>query len=175
MAQKPEVDVWVDGACRRNPGGPGGIGVVLLCGSHRKELSVGYVRTTSNRMELRAVLHALEALREPCHIQLFSDSRYIVDAWAEGRIARWQSFGWRRRPKCKDMLRNADLWRNVWVVQTPHTIEAHWVRGHHGIVENERCDKLANLAIDSGVLREDVGMDAIESSRIGNDLVLRSA
>jgi ribonuclease HI len=157
---KQLVRIYTDGACRGNPGGPGGIGAVLLWGSrHRKEISIGYANTTNNRMELRAVLHALEQLRHPCVVNLCSDSRYIVDAFRNRWIARWADNGWRRGPKRKDNLANADLWQQIWEVGKAHSINVQWVRGHNGNPENERCDRLANQAIDSGVLNADERLD----------------
>ena len=135
-----QVDIYTDGACSGNPG-PGGIGVVLLFGGHRREISAGYCLTTNNRMELLAAIEGLEALKEPCSVRLFSDSRYLVDAIEKGWVARWKANGWMRNKK--EAAVNVDLWERILPLLDAHDVEFIWVRGHAGNVENNRCDELA--------------------------------
>ncbi len=137
---KPAVEIYTDGAAKGNPG-PGGYGVVLLFGQHRKELSAGYERTTNNRMELLSVIVGLEALTKPCQVTVFSDSRYVVDAVEKRSVFRWRSNGWYRNKKEK--AKNADLWERFLAVYEQHEVRFKWVPGHQGIAENERCDQLA--------------------------------
>lgn len=153
------VDVFTDGAARGNPG-PGGWGAVLHYRDpsgalHVKELSAGYELTTNNRMELLAVISALEALKRPCVIDLYSDSKYVIDAfnqhWVEGWIAR----SWKNSQK--QPVKNVDLWKRLLVAKEPHTITFHWVKGHAGHPMNERCDQLATTAADGSGLLVDAG------------------
>lgn len=133
------VEIFTDGACKGNPG-PGGWGALLRMGRHEKELSGGEAHTTNNRMEMTAIIRALQALAEPCEVILHSDSRYVIDGmtkWIEG----WQRKGWITSSR-KPVL-NADLWRELIEAAAPHQIEWVWVRGHSGHVENERVDQLA--------------------------------
>lgn len=142
--------MYTDGASTGNPG-PGGYGVVLKKGTHRKELSQGYRLTTNNRMELLAVIVGLEALlRENLEVTIYSDSKYVVDA-----VEKKWVFGWAK--KNFDKKKNPDLWRRFLQVYRKHRVKLVWVKGHAGIPENERCDQLAteaaagsNLRIDSG-------------------------
>ena len=138
-----QVTIYTDGACLGNPG-PGGYGAVLLYGSQRKELSGGFKLTTNNRMEITAALAALEALRKPCRVILFSDSQYLVTAMSKGWAQRWQANGWKRN-KREDAV-NPDLWERMLEVCRRHDVEFRWVRGHSGMKENERCDRLAVAA-----------------------------
>ena len=135
------VEIYTDGACLGNPG-PGGYGVVLLYGQHRKELSGGFRRTTNNRMEIMAVIKGLEALGEPCSVSLYSDSRYVVDAMSKGWARRWKTKGWVRNSRGGKAL-NPDLWERMLELCDEHEVAFHWVRGHAGNVENHRCDRLA--------------------------------
>jgi ribonuclease HI len=137
------VKLYTDGACRHNPG-PGGYGVVLIYNSHRKELSGGFRKTTNNRMEILAAIVGLEALKEPCHVTLYSDSQYVVNSIKKGWAARWQANGWRRNPKEKAI--NPDLWERLLELCEIHKVQFEWVRGHAGHKENERCDTLATAA-----------------------------
>ena len=133
------VEIFTDGACKGNPG-PGGWGALLRMGRHEKELSGGEAHTTNNRMEMTAVIRALEALAEPCEVLLHSDSRYVIDGmtkWIEG----WQRKGWITASR-KPVL-NADLWRELIAAAAPHRIEWTWVKGHSGHAENDRVDQLA--------------------------------
>lgn len=154
MKAPKHVKLYTDGGCIHNPG-PGGYGVVLLYGSHRKELSGGFRRTTNNRMEIFAAIAGLEELKEPCHVTLFSDSQYLVYAMRKGWARRWQANGWKRNNKEKAV--NPDLWERLLKLCSNHEVNFEWVRGHAGESENERCDQLAtaaargsNLAIDEG-------------------------
>lgn len=140
------VEIFTDGACKGNPG-PGGWGAVLRMGSHERELSGHEALTTNNRMELTAVIRALNALKEPCHVALHTDSRYVIDGitkWIFG----WQKNGWKNAAK-KPVL-NADLWQELWAAKSRHRIDWIWVKGHDGHPENERADRLASDAAQSG-------------------------
>jgi ribonuclease HI len=150
------VIIHTDGGCKGNPG-PGGFGVVMTCGSHRKELSAGYRLTTNNRMELRAAIAALQTLSEGCEVELHSDSKYLIDAVSKNWLAGWQKRGWQtsdRKP-----VKNQDLWLELLAAMQPHQIHWRWLKGHAGHTENERCDELANLAISGSRLEEDSGFD----------------
>ena len=138
-----EIQLYADGACQGNPG-PGGYGVVLLFGEHRKELSGGYRKTTNNRMELTAVIKGLEVLKEKCKVKLYSDSKYVVDALSNGWAAKWRANGWRRNKR--EHAINPDLWGRLLELCEAHEVTFHWVRGHSGNPENERCDQLATEA-----------------------------
>lgn len=148
------MEIHTDGACLGNPG-PGGYGVVLRYGDRRKELSGGYRRTTNNRMELLAVIKALEALTQPCQVILHSDSRYVVDAMERGWARQWQANGWRRNRQEKAL--NPDLWERLLQLCDRHAVEFRWVRGHSGNAENERCDRLAAQAAKQPDLPADPG------------------
>lgn len=149
-----KVTIHTDGACKGNPG-PGGYGVVLACGRHRRELAAGYVRTTNNRMELRAAIAALEELTEPCEVELFSDSKYLVRAIRERWIDGWMKRGWVN--SAREPVKNRDLWERLLAAMKPHEITWHWLKGHAGHRENERCDELANRAVANGNLDHDAG------------------
>ena len=137
------VTIYTDGGCDPNPG-PGGYGVVLLFGEHRKELSGGYRLTTNNRMEITAVIVGLRALNEPCQVTLHSDSQYVVNAMNQGWVTRWRAKGWMRN-KTKPAL-NSDLWQQLLPLLDTHAVEFVWLRGHTGNQDNERCDELAKQA-----------------------------
>lgn len=148
----PKIQIHTDGACSGNPG-PGGFGAVLQFGEHRNELSGGFRKTTNNRMELLAVIEGLRALKEPCEVAVFTDSKYIVDAVNKGWARRWQANGWRRNPREKAL--NPDLWAQLLALLDTHAVTLRWVKGHAGNPGNERADALAvaasqsrNLAID---------------------------
>ena len=134
------VTVYTDGACSGNPG-PGGWGAVLLYGEHRKELSGGEKSTTNNRMELTAVIEALSLLREPCAVELWSDSKYVIDALEKGWARGWQKRGWVKADK-KPAL-NPDLWGRLLDLCDYHKVHLHWVKGHAENENNNRCDELA--------------------------------
>ncbi|MGE5128126.1 MAG: ribonuclease HI [Sphingomonadaceae bacterium] len=140
---KDVVEVYADGACKGNPG-PGGWGVLLRASGVEKELFGGEHRTTNNRMELTAVIRALEALKRRCTVRLYTDSQYVqkgISQW----IHDWKRRGWRTADK--KPVKNEDLWRRLDELAGGHDIEWHWVRGHAGHPENERADALANRAI----------------------------
>jgi len=139
------VTIYTDGACSGNPG-PGGYGVVMMHGAHRKELSGGEKETTNNRMEMMGVIAGLETLKQPCEVALYSDSRYVVDAISKGWVLRWKENGWMRNKK--DAALNVDLWERMLPLLDVHKVTFHWVKGHAGNPENERCDELARAAIE---------------------------
>jgi ribonuclease HI len=140
---EPVVEVWSDGACRGNPG-PGGWGVLLRSNGTEKELYGGEAATTNNRMELTAAIRALEALKRPSRVRLYTDSTYVqkgISTWIHG----WKRRGWRTADKSP--VKNEDLWKRLDELRTQHEVEWHWVRGHAGHPENERADALANKGI----------------------------
>ncbi|HZK75750.1 MAG TPA: ribonuclease HI [Candidatus Kapabacteria bacterium] len=142
--RKPHVTIYTDGACSGNPG-PGGYGAILIDASgRRRELSGGFRNTTNNRMELLAVISALEALKRPCDVTLVSDSEYVINAITKGWLASWQRKGWRKADKKPVM--NIDLWQRLLPKLKEHNIEFRWTKGHAGNPENERCDELAVAA-----------------------------
>lgn len=140
------VDIYTDGACRGNPG-RGGWGAILVYGSIEKELSGGERETTNNRMELTAVISALQALREPCEVTLTSDSKYVIDAITKGWAVSWRAKGWRKADKSPAL--NVDLWEILLALLEKHKVEFVWVHGHTGHPYNERCDALATAFADS--------------------------
>ena len=142
----PAIDLFTDGACLGNPG-PGGYGIVLVGGEHRRELSGGFQLTTNNRMELLAAIVGLESLKAPSRVRLVSDSTYLVDAFRKGWLAKWQRNGWRTASR-KPVL-NRDLWERILPLSQTHEVRFEWVRGNTGHPENECCDSLA-VAADRG-------------------------
>ncbi|GAB5082472.1 ribonuclease HI [Hominimerdicola sp. 21CYCFAH17_S] len=140
------VEIFTDGACSGNPG-PGGYGVILRYNGTVKELSGGERETTNNRMELTAVITGLSALKEPCEVELYSDSKYIIDAVTKGWAKKWQSNGWIKGDKKKAL--NSDLWERLLALLDKHRVTFIWVKGHAGHSENERCDRLAVEAAQS--------------------------
>ncbi|MGJ8655338.1 MAG: ribonuclease HI [Akkermansiaceae bacterium] len=153
-----KVLIYTDGSSRGNPG-PGGYGALLLCGEHKKEKSGGYTETTNNRMELMAVIVALESLKVPCEVEVISDSRYVINAMDKGWIHGWCKRGWNKADK--KPLKNTDLWKRLYVTVRSHDVKWTWVKGHAGNQYNERCDHLAtsaalgeNLALDEGYVAE---------------------
>ena len=135
-----EIKIYTDGACSKNPG-PGGWGAVLIYKSHRKEISGADAQTTNNRMELTAVIKALECLKEKCKIELFTDSKYVCDSIKKGWAESWRNNNWKKSDK-KPAI-NADLWEILLNLISKHDITFNWVKGHAGNTENERCDELA--------------------------------
>jgi ribonuclease HI len=139
------IEIYTDGACRGNPG-PGGWAALLRIGEHEREISGAEALTTNNRMELTAVIRALEALKRPVEARLYTDSEYVrrgVTEW----LPAWKARGWRtaqRKP-----VKNQDLWQQLDERRLPHRIEWHWVPAHAGVTDNERVDRLANEAIDA--------------------------
>ncbi|NJK37787.1 MAG: ribonuclease HI [Oscillatoriales cyanobacterium RM2_1_1] len=149
-----QVTIYTDGACSGNPG-TGGYGAVLIYGSHRKEISGGFRRTTNNRMEIMGAIAGLELLNSACTVTLYTDSQYLVNAIMKGWAKRWRTNGWKRNPK--EAAKNPDLWQRLLDLCDKHDVKFVWVRGHAGNIENETCDRLAvqatkqiNLPPDSG-------------------------
>jgi len=145
MSDMPHVVIYTDGACDPNPG-PGGWAALLRYGASEKEMTGSAPETTNNRMELTAAVEALQALKQPCRVELYTDSEYLkrgITEWLPG----WQRRNWRRKD---GPLANADLWQALDEAMRPHEIEWHWVRGHAGDRYNQRVDRLARLAIRSG-------------------------
>jgi len=139
MAKKPRVVAFTDGACAGNPG-PGGWGVILISGAHRRELKGGEAATTNNRMELMAAITALESLKGPSHVEMHTDSQYVqkgITQWIHG----WKRNGW--RTAAKKQVVNAELWQRLEEAERRHEVVWNWVRGHAGHTENERADELA--------------------------------
>jgi ribonuclease HI len=146
----PRIIIYTDGAAKGNPG-PGGYGLLLKSGEHYREISQGYRLTTNNRMELLAVIVALETLKiDGSQVDIYTDSRYVCDAVEKGWV-----FGWERNRFKKK--KNADLWQRFLLVYRKHTVSFHWVKGHASIPENERCDELAvKASIQSNLLIDEV-------------------
>ena len=134
------VTIYTDGACSGNPG-PGGWGAILMYGKFKREMSGGEPSTTNNRMELTAVIQALEALKEPCAVDLYSDSKYVIDALEKGWAKGWRARGWVKADK-KPAL-NSDLWETLLNLCETHQVVLHWVKGHAENPYNNRCDELA--------------------------------
>ena len=138
-----KVDVYTDGACSGNPG-PGGWGAILCYNGVEKEISGGEPHTTNNRMELLAVISALEKLKEPCEVTLYSDSQYVCNALERGWAKKWRANGWMRTKKDKAL--NPDLWERLLNLCDTHKVSVVWVKGHNTHPMNERCDRLAVAA-----------------------------
>ena len=154
-----KVIIYTDGSARGNPDGPGGYGTVLLYTDpngevHEKELSCGYRKTTNNRMELMAAIVGLEALKTACEVELYSDSKYLVDAFNAGWIDNWVAKGWKHGKN--EPVKNIDLWKRLLVAKGRHEVKFCWVKGHNGTAYNERCDQLATSAADGDDLIEDI-------------------
>lgn len=153
------VDIYTDGSSRGNPG-RGGYGVLLRFVSadgnvYDRELSQGFANTTNNRMELLGVIEALEALKSPCEVTVYTDSQYVVNAFSQRWIESWAKRGWKtadRRP-----VKNIDLWQRLLAAMKDHEVDYVWVKGHAGNPENERCDALATGAADGDDLIDDIG------------------
>ena len=143
MPELKKVDIFTDGACSGNPG-PGGWGAILRYNKKERALSGGEPNTTNNRMELTAVLSGLKALKEPCDVALYTDSKYVADSIEKGWVFGWQQRGWVKADK-KPAL-NADLWQELLELLQQHTLHIHWIKGHAGHPENERCDQMAVAA-----------------------------
>ena len=139
-----QIEIYTDGACSGNPG-VGGWGAVLKYKNHRKEISGSEKETTNNRMELTAFIKALETIKEPCTIKVFTDSKYVCDSIKNGWVKNWQKNGWVKSDR-KPAL-NSDLWEKLLNLISDHSVEINWVKGHAGHPENELCDKLATDAI----------------------------
>lgn len=155
------VKIYTDGAARGNPDGPGGYGTILHYTDprgilHEREYSQGYIRTTNNRMELMAAIRGLEALKKPCQVELYSDSKYLTDAFNQKWIDSWIRKGWKRGKN--EPVRNVDLWLRLLAAMEGHQVSFIWVKGHDGHPLNERCDRLATSAADGDDLIKDEGI-----------------
>ncbi len=139
MSETTRVETWTDGACSGNPG-PGGWGVLLRFGEHEKELCGGESDTTNNRMELMAAIQALDALKRPCAVDLYTDSSYVKNGITQW-MHNWKRKGW--RTASNSPVKNADLWQQLDASAKRHDVSWHWVKGHAGHEENERADELA--------------------------------
>ena len=154
-----KVELYSDGSARGNPEGPGGYGAILRYMDtkgqlHEREFSAGYKKTTNNRMELMGAIVGFEALRKPCHVTFYSDSKYVIDAFLQKWIDAWIKNGWRKSDK--KPVKNIDLWKRLIKAMEMHQVEFVWVKGHNGNPLNERCDRLATSAADGDNLLEDV-------------------
>lgn len=157
-----KVSIFTDGAARGNPDGPGGYGTILQYVDtkgqlHERELSAGYKKTTNNRMELMAVIVGLEALNKPCEVDLYSDSKYVIDAFEKHWVDSWLKNNWKNSQK--KPVKNIELWKRLLAAKDKHQVHFHWVKGHAGHPENERCDKLATSAADGSDLLDDCGLE----------------
>lgn len=160
--KRQQVRIYTDGAARGNPDGPGGYGTVLEFVDtkgelHTKEFSCGYKKTTNNRMELMAAIVGLEALNKPCDVELYSDSKYLVDAFNQHWIDSWLKKGWKRGKN--EPVKNIDLWKRLLKAKEQHRVTFIWVKGHDGHAQNERCDELATTAADGDNLLDDVVLE----------------
>ena len=158
MTEKTKVTLYTDGACSGNPGA-GGYGAILVHidndgNKHEKEMSEGYKTTTNNQMELLAVIVGLEALKKPCNVTVYSDSKYVVDAFNNKWIDGWLAKGWRTAGKSP--VKNVELWKRLLEAKKQHDVEFIWVKGHAGHEYNERCDALAVLASKKDDLKAEV-------------------
>jgi ribonuclease HI len=165
IASIPEdtVLIYTDGASLGNPG-PGGYGIVLISKKSRRELSAGFRRTTNNRMELMACIQGLRALKKTARVLLFSDSRYVINGVTKGWAKRWRRNGWMRSDT--EPAENSDLWGDLLDLLERHEVEFHWVRGHAGTPENERCDELAVRAAHRPNLPADEGYESQRPRRV---------
>lgn len=134
------IDIYTDGACKGNPG-PGGYAAIIVYGKYEKVLTEGFFDTTNNRMELKAAIAGLEALKEPCEVSLYSDSKYLVDAMLKGWAKSWKAKNWIKSDRKKAL--NTDLWEKILQLDSIHNITYIWVKGHDGHEYNERCDRTA--------------------------------
>ena len=156
------VKIYTDGSARGNPDGPGGYGTILEYVDskgtlHTREYSAGYRKTTNNRMELMAAIVGLEALTRPCTVELWSDSKYLTDAFNQHWIDGWLKKGWKRGKN--EPVKNVDLWQRLLKAKEPHEVRFCWVKGHDGHPQNERCDQLATSAADGRDLLTDPGVE----------------
>lgn len=159
----PDIELFSDGGAEPNPG-KGGFGVILSYKGKRKEFFQGYKLTTNNRMELMGVIFGLEQLKTKSNVQVFTDSRYVIDGITKGWAEKWKKNGWKR--KKNNPAINSDLWDRLLNAIAEHNVELNWVKGHSGHLENECCDALANKGINSKELIVDVGY---EPKEIDND------
>jgi len=152
----PYIDLFSDGGAEPNPG-KGGYGVILSWNGIRKELSQGYTMTTNNRMELLGVITGLEKIKRKSYVNVYTDSRYVIDGIENGWAKKWKANNWYRNKKEKAI--NIDLWERLLELVSQHEVKFNWVKGHNGHPENERCDYLATQAMKSDSLLEDEGFD----------------
>lgn len=161
-SQLLQVEIFTDGAARGNPDGPGGYGTILEYKDkqgvlHTKEYSCGYKKTTNNRMELMAAIVGLEALNKPCNVTLYSDSKYLTDAFNQNWVDSWLEKNWKNSKK--EPVKNIDLWKRLLKAKELHEVQFVWVKGHDGHPQNERCDELATTAADGENLIEDIVLE----------------
>lgn len=161
MPARPQITIYTDGSSRGNPG-PGGFGTLLISGEKRKEIAIGYERTTNNRMELLAAIAGLEVLKLPSDVTLFSDSKYVIDSINKKWLQGWKKRGWVKSDK--KPVKNIDLWKRLDAAVQPHSITWKWVKGHAGNPNNERCDQLATEAADGDDLKPDRGFEQQEEA-----------
>lgn len=159
-SDKPEVRIYSDGAAKSNPEGPGGFGTILEYEDskgkmHVKELAVGYRKTTNNRMELMGVIAGMEELKLPCSVTVYTDSKYVADAFRRNWLDAWQKKGWRRSDKSP--VKNVDLWKRLIKASEDHDVTYEWIKGHAGHPQNERCDEMASEA----ALRSNLAVDEV--------------
>lgn len=153
-----KITIYTDGAAKGNPGN-GGYGVVMMSGKHRKELSEGFRMTTNNRMELLSVIVALETIKNPADVAVFSDSKYVVDSVEKGWVFGWQKNGFKGK-------KNIDLWKRFLIIYPKHSVKFNWVKGHAGNVFNERCDELAVQAAEGADLLIDQGYEQVNETNL---------
>ncbi|GAB4580811.1 MAG: hypothetical protein Fur0022_35530 [Anaerolineales bacterium] len=151
------VLIYTDGACDPNPGGPGGYAAILVYQGKKKEISGGFRATTNNRMEIYAAIQALESLKEPCQVTLYTDSKYLMQSIEEGWAKRWKENDWWRTKDERAV--NPDLWEKLLTLCETHTVKFKWVKGHVGHPENERCDVLSTRALKQKNLAADEGYE----------------
>ena len=165
MTNPLPIEIFTDGSSKGNPG-PGGYGIVLRCGTQYKEISEGFLKTTNNRMELLAVIVALEAIKRPnAEIHLYSDSKYVVDA-----VNKYWVFGWERKGFAKRL--NADLWRRFLAIYRKHNVTFHWVKGHADNPMNNRCDQMAVAAADMVIADPQKGSKDLGAAQLEENLSL---
>ena len=155
------VKIYTDGAARGNPDGPGGYGTILTYEDtkgnlHTREYSQGYRKTTNNRMEMMAVIVGLEALNRPCQVEVYSDSKYVTDAFNQHGVENWLKKNWKGS---SGPVKNVDLWKRLLKAKEPHQVTFIWIKGHDGHEQNERCDYLATSAADGDDLLVDEGIE----------------
>ncbi len=153
-----KITIYTDGAAKGNPGN-GGYGVVMMSGKHKKEMAEGFRLTTNNRMELLSVIVALEAIKNPADVQIFSDSKYVVDSVEKGWVFGWQKKGFKGK-------KNIDLWKRFLQIYPKHKVKFNWVKGHAGNIYNERCDTLAVEAAEGDNLLVDKGYEEVAKSNL---------
>jgi ribonuclease HI len=163
----PEINLFSDGGAEPNPG-KGGFGVMMTYKGHKKEFSQGYLLTTNNRMELMGVIFGLEKLKTKSNVNIYTDSRYVVDGITKGWAEKWKSKNWYRTKNEKAV--NHDLWdRLLTLISTQHQVAFHWIKGHDGHFENERCDQIANEALNGNDLLEDSGYKPKEEGTVSGE------